>query len=130
MGTRNFEEQIQPVVPRSGDIIAGDGRACAVLRAGATATAAGDNTLITATAGFSIRLLGAVAVAKTAVDAKFKSGASTDISGTFGFAAGGGMTLPFAADGWCETAVGAPLVLNLSAAAQVGAQLIYALVPQ
>lgn len=128
MGTRNFEEQIQPVVPRSGDIISGDGRACAVLRAGATTTAAGDNTVITAVAGFKIRVLGALAVAKVATDIKFKSGAGTDISGTFGLAAGGGMTLPVAADGWCETAAGQPLVLNSSAAAQVGLQLIYALV--
>lgn len=95
-----------------------------VLRSFGNPASIGANTLVAAVSGKKIRLLSAHMVSVGANSAKFVSG-STDIGGTFAFAANGGMVLDFNEHGWYETAAGEALVLNLSAATAVGISFQY-----
>jgi hypothetical protein len=92
------------------------------------ASASGDTTLLAAvtTRRWLVRKL--VLVAKTAVDIKFKSGA-TDITGVMAFAANQTLILPWQNDkdpAWLVAgAINQALVINLSAAIVVGGVLVY-----
>jgi len=87
----------------------------------------GDNTLVAAVAGKSIRILAAFMVASGgAITARFESGAGgTALTGLMDLAADGQLVLPFNGFGWFETAAGALLNLELSAATAVAGALVY-----
>ena len=88
--------------------------------------ASGDNTLVTGTAGQTVRVYGFFLMVNGAVSLKWKDGASTDFH----------PALPFLAQGaswekdpmgrpWFTTSGGNALVLNLSAGVQVSGRLYY-----
>lgn len=86
----------------------------------------GDNTIVAAVSGKKIRVISYMLNAAAAVDAKWKSGASTDKTGLLYMAAAGyGAIGDYNPSGWFETAVGQALVLNLSAAVAVGGHISY-----
>lgn len=87
----------------------------------------GDNTVVAAVAGKKILVLAYNYMANGNVNAKWKSGASTDLTGLAYMQANTGKVAPFGATGWCITAAGQALVLNLSAATAVGGEVVYAL---
>lgn len=89
-----------------------------------SASAAGDNTVVAAVASKKIRVISYVLVAAGAVTAKWRSG-TTDISGPLAFAANGGAAPGYNPFGFFETASGAALNLNLSAAVTVGGHITY-----
>jgi hypothetical protein len=93
------------------------------------ASSSGDNTVVAAVASKKIRVISYTVVAITAVNAKWKSGASTDKSGLLYCGATGGVANPYNPLGLLETASGEALVLNLSAAVAVGGHLTYVEVP-
>jgi hypothetical protein len=90
-----------------------------------TATS-GDNELVAAVELKRIVVLTYTLVASGAVSVRWKSGASTNLSGAMAFAANGGVAP--AGDVGCpqfQTAKGAALVLNVSAAVQVSGHVTY-----
>ncbi|MGE4163874.1 MAG: hypothetical protein AB7G23_19270 [Vicinamibacterales bacterium] len=90
------------------------------------AAASGNNTLVAAVTGKRIRVLGFVLVGAGAVTAKFQSGAGgTDLTGAMTMAAASVVAVPPNEPGCFETAVGALLNLNLSAAVSVAGLLVY-----
>jgi hypothetical protein len=91
-------------------------------------SASGDTTLVAAVPGLRIVLLAYNYMANGTVNAKWKSGAGTDITGLAYLVANTGKVAPFNPAGWCITAVGQALVLNLSASIAVGGELSYALI--
>lgn len=91
----------------------------------------GDNTLVAARPGQKIRVINYAATAAGDVAIKFKSGASTDLTGAMGlsatkalFPSGSGLS-PAGFVGLFETAVGEALVLNLSDAVAVAGHLTF-----
>lgn len=127
MGTKNVEEIIYQGASRALLVVDENGQAQTPAPAFVNATAAGATQVVAAVAGKRIRALTVVMVAKAAVDAKFQS-AATDISATFGFAAGGTLVLPEFSSGWFQTAVNEPLNINLATAVAVGVHVSYYLV--
>lgn len=91
---------------------------------GVTVSSIGSNAVVAAVAGARYRVLAVVAVTTLANSIKFLSAAS-DITATFPLGANGGLVLPFNEHGWCETAVGEALNVNLSAATSTGVQVHY-----
>ena len=91
------------------------------------AAAAGDNTLVAAVTGKKIRVLSAVLVASGGANTiRFESGAAgTALSGQMDIAADGQLVLPLNGFGWLETAAGALLNLELSAATLIAGALVY-----
>jgi hypothetical protein len=90
------------------------------------AATSGNNTIVAAVTSKKIRVLAAVFVGISNVNAKFQSGASgTDLTGLFYLAASTGAALPYNPAGWFETASNTLLNLNLSAAINVGGCLTY-----
>ncbi len=90
------------------------------------AAASGDNTLVAAVTGRKIRVVSLYMVASAAVTARFESGAGgTALSGQMQLAANGVLELPYNPAGWFETAAGALLNLELSAATSVDGGLSY-----
>lgn len=90
------------------------------------AATSGDNTLVAAVTGKKIRVLSLMMIASGVVSARFESGAGgTALSGQMQLIAQAGFTLPQSSTGWFETAVGALLNLELSAAISVDGLLTY-----
>lgn len=90
------------------------------------AASSGNNTLVAAVTGKKIRVLGFVLVGAGAVTAKFQSGAGgTDLTGAMTLAAASSVAVPPRETGCFETAAGALLNLNLSAAVAVAGFLVY-----
>lgn len=101
------------------------------LSAAIAASSSGDNTIVVAVAGKKIRVKAWELTngAASAQNAKWKSGASTDLTGLFystGIGPLGDQDAP-TGDFVFETAVGQALVLNLSAATAVGGVVDYTL---
>lgn len=98
-----------------------------MMTAAIAASALGDNTLVAADANKQYHVKGFYLSASGAVNAKFKSGAATDLTGLLYQAAAGDSDADRAGGlGYLfETAVGDALVLNLSAAVAVGGYVIY-----
>lgn len=91
--------------------------------------ASGDQTLVGAIVDQKIVVLSLVIVAGANVDVQFKNG-STAITGAMSLPADGDkIVLPYNEAGWFETAIGAALVLNLSATVAVDGCLVYAILP-
>lgn len=91
-------------------------------------SSSGDNEVVAAVTGYKIRVVQAFVMAAGAVNAKWKSGSGTDLTGLGYPAANGGYVLPFSPAGWFETASGQALNLNLSSAVAVGGVIGYQLV--
>lgn len=90
------------------------------------AATSGDNTLVAAVASKKIRVLSLFLLADAAVDLKFQTGAGgTDLTGLIGLDATAGFVLNYSPVGHFETASGALLNLNLSAAVQISGALVY-----
>jgi hypothetical protein len=88
--------------------------------------ASGDTTEVALVSGKKIRVLAYRFVSAGAVSVRFKSGASTNLTGAMSTgAAGGGGGAAFNPIGHFETASGEALVMNLSAAVQVSGHLVY-----
>jgi hypothetical protein len=86
----------------------------------------GDTTEVALVAGKKIRVLAYRFQSAGAVAVRFKSGASTSLTGAMSTgAAGGGGGAAFNPIGHFETASGEALVINLSAAVQVSGHLVY-----
>jgi hypothetical protein len=98
-----------------------------------TASGSGDNTVVAAVTGKKVRVQRYEISASGAVNAKWKSGASTDLTGLLYLAAAGDTADADASDSGAgddflfETAAGSALVLNLSAAVAVGGFIDYTL---
>lgn len=88
------------------------------------AASSGDNTLVAAVTGKRIRVHAYELSASGAVNAKFKDGASTDLTGLLYLAAAGSgadaLERTNDSDGLFQTTAGNGLVLNLSGAVAVG----------
>lgn len=89
------------------------------------AASSGDNTLVAAVASKKIKVLSLVFQAGGTVNVTFKSGAGTALSGPLPQVANSGLSSGFDPTGHLETAAGAALVMNLSAAVQVSGWLKY-----
>lgn len=98
-----------------------------IQRVAVQAATGGDNTLVAAVAGKRIRVLALVLVASGgANNVRLESGAGgTALTGVMNLAANDQLVLQFNGAGWCETAVGALLNLELSAATAVAGLLDY-----
>lgn len=101
------------------------GKLYAVKRATIAESASGDNSVVAAVASKALLLLAFYFTGAGAVNAKWRSG-TTDISGlTYIGSAGQGVSCAYVPGGWCKTAVGEALNLNLSAAVAVGGAAVY-----
>lgn len=92
------------------------------------ASSSGDNTLVAADTGKTIRVLSYVFVAAGTVNITFKSGASTSLSGAMPFVVNAGAVAPPsspAAGAYMQTAANQALVMNLSQAVAVTGHLSY-----
>lgn len=86
--------------------------------------ASGDQTVVSAVSGKSIRVHSMEFVTDTATSITTKSGSNT-ISGAQAFAVNGGKVLPLNEAGWFETNKGEALILNSSNSATIGGSLVY-----
>jgi hypothetical protein len=100
-----------------------------------TASASGDNVIVAAVLGYSVRVVGYVLSFSGAVNAQWLSdvgGGAVALSGLLYGPAAGAVLVAVEpgpnARGWFQTARGKALNLNLSAAVAVGGSLIYDLV--
>lgn len=101
-----------------------------VQRAVIAAATLGDNTLVAGVLARRIRVLSLALVANGGANSvRLESGAGgTALTGVIDLPAGGQLTLAPHPSGWAETAAGALLNLELSAATAVGGLLTYVLV--
>jgi len=95
-------------------------------RVAISAASATDNTLVAAVSGKKIRVLQMHYGPASSTAIKFKSGASTDLTGAITTATP--QTLPFSPVGWYETAAGEAFVMNLGGAVQTSGSLVYILI--
>jgi len=87
----------------------------------------GSNEVVAAQTGRRIRVVSAAIVTTLANEIKFMS-AATAITATWPLGANGGIVLPYNDHGWCETAVGEALNINLSVATATGVHIEYIVV--
>lgn len=105
---------------REGDVIS-------VQISGATS---GDNELVAAVAGSSIRVLSLYFVSAGTVNVRFESDAAgSPLSGRLPVIASSGVVLGHNPEGWFSTVVGESLNMELTGAIQVSGGLTYILVP-
>ena len=88
-------------------------------------SAIGDTTLAAGLAGYQWRILGLSLVASAAVTVTLKSGAATNLIGPVTLVAGVEFLEPTSGLGYQQAGLAENLVLNLSAAVQVGGQIAY-----
>lgn len=89
----------------------------------------GDNTLVSATSGKKIRVLGGCLVAAAAVTAQFQSGAANaNLTGAMSLITGTPLMLPPSQYGHFQTNAGDGLHLSLGGAVQVSGWIAYVLV--
>lgn len=98
-----------------------------VKRAAVAATTLGDNTLVAAVTGKSIRVLALVLVASGGANTvRFESDAGgTALTGQMDLAADGQLVLPYNPAGWAATVAGELLNLELSAGTAVAGVVTY-----
>lgn len=75
-----------------------------------------------------IRVVSYVLIANAAVNVKFQSHVTGDLTGLLYLAANGGAVAPFSPVGWFETVLGEALDINLSGGIPVGGHLTYTLI--
>lgn len=98
----------------------------ALLFAPIDVSSAGDNTVLAADSTRKIKVQNYVLVADSAVSARWKSGAATNLSGAMSLATSGGVAAAAGAGTWLlETAAAQALVLNLGGAVGVRGHLAY-----
>ena len=85
----------------------------------------GDNTIVAAVTGKQIRVIAYVLQANAAVVGTWKSSVAGAISGPMSDAQNGGKVCGYNPAGWCQTAIGEALVLNLNGNVSVGGHLTY-----
>lgn len=90
-----------------------------------TASSSGDNTVVAAVTSKKIRVVRFSLSANGTVNAKWKSGSGTDLTGLFYMVANGGAGGNYTPVGLFETGSNTALVLNLSGAVAVGGMLTY-----
>lgn len=89
---------------------------------------AASGEVVAAVPGKKIQVYGVVLSALAASNVKFQSAATTDISMTYYLAATSGFVVPNTQYPRFQTAEGEALTLNMSAATNVGVEVIYGLV--
>jgi len=94
-----------------------------VLFAQINATSSGETQVVPAVSNRRIVVVAFAVIANSAVNIRFRSGA-TDITGTMRLVEGGGIAHAYDA-GLFQTAVNQPLIINLSANATVGGYVVY-----
>lgn len=94
-------------------------------RAAINISSSGDNTIVAAVGGQTVRIHKLFLIASGAVNLKFKDGASTDLTPALPLQAYGAMTLDFDQEPWFITAAGNALIINLSAAVQVSGRVYF-----
>ena len=99
--------------------------AAAMTSASLNISSSGDNTVVSAQSGQTVRLHKLLLVAVGAVNVKFKDGAGTDLTPALPLQAGGSIVLDFDGEPWFVTSSGNALIINLSAAVQVSGRLYY-----
>lgn len=87
--------------------------------------ASGDNTVVAGTASQTVRVHKLFLIATSAVNLKFKDGASTDLTPALPLQAGAGIVLDFDREPWFVTTAANAFVVNLSGAAQVSGRIYY-----
>ncbi len=92
--------------------------------AAVSCASSGSNALVAAVPGKRLKLIACILVADGTVAVKFRS-ASTDLTGAMSLIVNSGFVIPESVVGWCVTAQGEALNLNLSAAIQVSGMLVY-----
>jgi hypothetical protein len=90
-----------------------------------TASSSGDNQILAGVSSKKIRVLNYLITASGAVNVKWRSATTSDISGLLYPAANGGAGASFSPVGHFETVAGEDLTLNLSGAVAVGGHLTY-----
>lgn len=101
-----------------------------VKRAVITASSANNNEIVAAVSGHHIRVLSYNYVVNAAVNAAWRSGATTVIGGLgYWGSQGTGKVAPHNKHGWFQTAAGEALNLHLSGAVAVGGECTYCEVP-
>lgn len=124
-----YYRELRTVAHEESGVVVFNGVPYTVAYAAISASASGTNAIVGAVAGNIIRVLSVDLSAAGAVNASFQSG-STNITGlTYFAAAGASLVRPYSPHGWFQTAVGAALNLNLSAAVAVGGSVAYIVVP-
>lgn len=88
------------------------------------ASSSGNNTLVAAVAGQTVRVYALFLVVAGTVGIKFNGG--SDLTGVMTFGAGGGMVLDRMGVPWFTSTVANGFILNLSAAVQVSGRIYYA----
>jgi len=117
---------MQAIVHSTSGLAASDTAPLLIKFAVIDAATSGDNTLVAAVAGKKIRVVSLWLIAAGTVNTRFESGASgTALTGQANLTAQAGYVLPFNPTGWFETAAGALLNLELSAAVSVDGSLSY-----
>jgi hypothetical protein len=111
----------------SGAVMTSFDTAVIVKRAAIDAATSGDNTLVAAVTGKKIRVLAClITMTGTAVTIRFESGAGgTALTGQMTPAQGQSFVLPYNPHGWCETAAGSLLNLELGGAQSADGVLNY-----
>ena len=89
------------------------------------AAASGDNTLVAAVGGQTVRVFKIFLTAASAVNIQFKDGAGTDLTGLITLTAGGSVVLDFDTRPWFLTSAGNAFILELSSAVQVSGRIYY-----
>jgi hypothetical protein len=90
------------------------------------AASSGNNTLVSAVTAKKLRVLAFFGMAAGTVTVRLESGADgTALTGQMQLTAQTGFVLPFNPLGWCETAAGSLLNLELSGAISVDGCLVY-----
>lgn len=89
------------------------------------ASASGQQNVIAAVSGKSIRLISAVLSVSAQVNVQWKSGGGGNLSGLMYCEMRGGAAWQFNPHGWFQTAVGEALAISLSAAVPVGGTIQY-----
>lgn len=99
-----------------------------IFRAPINASSSGNNTIVAAVTGKTIVVLKYKYIASGAVIATWESSGGTILDGPCSLAANGGAQEPHNDHGHFAAVYGEALVLNLSAAVQVGGSLVYCLI--
>lgn len=87
----------------------------------------GASEIVAAVPNGAIRVI-SLAVISTIANAVNLASAATDITAVFPLGANGGIVLPFNEHGWCQTAIGEALNIEMSVATATGVHVQYVVV--
>jgi hypothetical protein len=92
-----------------------------------TTSSSGATQLVAAVAGFRIIVSQVCVITSAPNSVQFSGTVAGNISALFPLAANGGFVMPYSELGWMQTNIGDALIFNMSAGAQTGVQVVYAL---